>query len=369
MDLVAFRRDLHRHPEIGLDLPRTAACVADVLAAAGLEVSRDVGGSGLVATLGTSGRIVGLRADMDALPINEATDHDYPSQTPARFHGCGHDGHTTMLLGAALAMVADPPVDRTIRFVFQADEENGTGARAMLADGLLDRFAMDAIYGLHNMPGVAPGTFVTGAGPFFAFEDNFEIRLTGRGGHASAPEVGTDALVAGAALVGALQTIVSRGVAGRDHAVVSVTEFVTDGARNVIPSNVALRGDCRGYADAVSARIEMRMRDIAAGIAATHGVTAEVDYGTSFRPLVNPPQATARAREAAAQVGPVHEGGRYGASEDFAEFLAHIDGAFVLMGNGTEDAHALPLHNPAYDFNDAIIPAGIAFWQEMALRG
>ena len=261
VDLIAFRRDLHANPEAGTEVPRTAAKVADILQTAGLEVTRGVGGHGVVATLrrGSDNDAIGFRADMDALPITENTGLSYQSQNPGVFHGCGHDGHTTMLLGAALALAEDSTLERTVHFIFQPDEENGTGARAMVDDGLFDRFPMRAVYGLHNWPGAAVGQFLTGPGPFFAFEDNFEIRITGRGGHASMPEIGVDPLVTGAAMVMELQTIVSRSVAGRDHAVVSVTEFVTDGARNILPSHVTLRGDCRGYAAEVSDTIQARM--------------------------------------------------------------------------------------------------------------
>lgn len=372
IDLTAFRRDLHAHPEIGLDLPRTAAKVAEVLEQAGLDITRGLGRHGIVATLrrGSDNDAIGFRADMDALPITETGTAPYRSTVAGKFHGCGHDGHTTILLGAALALAGDADLDRTIHFIFQPDEENGTGARAMIDDGLFDRFPMRAVYGMHNWPGAPLGAYLTGPGPFFAFEDNFEIRITGKGGHASMPEIGVDPLVTGAAMVMDLQTIVSRAIAGGEHAVVSVTEFVTDGARNILPSNVTLRGDCRGYSDAVSQTIQTRMRDICAGIAAAHGATVAVDYSTSFHPLFNDPEHTDRIAAAARAVGQVDTTcGRYRTSEDFAEFLRHRPGAFVLMGNGTDGANAMPLHNAGYDFNDAAIPHGIAFWQALARTG
>jgi len=248
-DPVAFRRDLHRHPETGPAVTRTADRIASVLESAGLAVTRGVGGAGVVATLdrGPADSAIGLRADMDALPIHEATNLPYASATPGRFHGCGHDGHSTMLLTAALQLAQDTDVQRRVHFIFQPDEENGTGANAMIADGLFDRFPMTAIYGLHNLPGLPVGQFVTQPGPFMAFEDNFKIRIEGKGGHASQPEAGVDPIVVGAAIVLQLQTIVARSISGRDHAVVSVTEFQTDGARNVLASTVTLSGDCRGF--------------------------------------------------------------------------------------------------------------------------
>ena len=372
IDLVAFRRDLHRHPETAFDLHRTAGRVAEVLAAAGLDVTQGVGRTGVVATLARGGNesAIGLRADMDALPITEANTFEHRSTVDGKFHGCGHDGHTTMLLGAALELAGDADFNRTVHFVFQPDEENGRGAAAMIADGLFERFPMRAIYGMHNMPGMELGQFATHAGPFCAFEDNFEIRITGKGGHASMPQLGIDALVIGAAIVMQLQTIVSRAVSAGDHAVVSVTGFRTDGARNVLPGNVTLSGDCRGFSAAVSTRIEVRLREIAQGVAAAQGATAEVDYSTSFRPLVNEPASTEKAVAAAGSAGSVDDAyGRVGFSEDFTAFLAHRPGAFILMGNGTKGRHAMPLHNPGYDFNDAAIETGVAYWKALAGLG
>jgi len=369
LDLTSFRRDLHSHPETGFDLERTPRLIADVLANAGLEVVRGVGQCGVVATLrrGPDETAIGLRADMDALPIQEANGFSYRSKQDGLFHGCGHDGHSTMLLGAALKLAGDPTLERTVHFIFQPDEENGNGAAAMIADGLFERFPMAAIYGLHNMPGVALGQFATQAGPFCAFEDNFEIRIEGQGGHASMPEKGVDPIVAGAAAVMQLQSIISRNVASSEHAVVSVTEFLTDGARNILPSNVTLRGDCRGFSQEVSQIIERRMRAIVDGVCTAQGAQGQVSYSTSFRPLVNDAQATEVIAAAARSVGEIDATyGRVGFSEDFAEFLAHRPGAFILMGNGLEGNNALPLHNPSYDFNDDAIAKGVAFWTRLA---
>ncbi len=371
LDLTAFRRDLHANPETGFDLDRTSGQIAAALEDAGLEVTRGVGRTGLVATLrrGPDETAIGFRADMDALPIHEATNLPYRSETEGKFHGCGHDGHSTMLLGAALELAADPSLKRTIHFIFQPDEENGNGAAAMIADGLFDRFPMAAIFGLHNMPGMELGHFATQAGPFCAFEDNFEIRIQGRGGHASMPEKGIDPIVVGAAIVQQLQLIVSRSLPASEHAVVSITEFLTDGARNILPSNVTLRGDCRGFTGDVSESIERRMRAIVAGVCAAHAAEAQVDYSTSFRPLVNDDRATDCISGAARDVGRINASyGRVGFSEDFAEFLAHRPGAFILMGNGVEGSNAMPLHNPSYDFNDDAIRHGIAFWTNLARR-
>ena len=369
MDLVAFRKDLHRHPECGFALGRTAARIGDVLQAAGLDVRQGIGGTGIVASLrrGRADAAIGLRADMDALPIVEANGFAHRSTFDGAFHGCGHDGHATMLLGAALRIAADPGVTRDVHFIFQPDEENGMGAKAMIADGLFDRFPMAEIYGLHNLPGLEVGRFAIQSGPFCAFEDNFEIKITGKGGHASMPEAGVDAIVVASAIVTQLQSIVSRSVSAKSHAVVSVTEFISDGARNILASNAVLRGDCRGFTPGVSNRLRDRMEQIVAGTCAAHGAQGKLEYSTSFQPLVNDDVATARAIAAAGQVGQVDgDYGRVGFSEDFAAYLDHCPGAFILAGNGITDSHAMPLHNPHYDFNDAMIDTGIAYWVALA---
>lgn len=369
VDLKAFRQDLHRHPETGFDLDRTSRKVAEILTGAGLKVVTGVGGSGVVASIlrGLDNQAIGLRADMDALPIAEANEFAHRSEIPGKFHGCGHDGHTTMLVGAALELAADADFKRNVHFIFQPDEENGKGAKAMIADGLFQRFAMSSIFALHNMPGMEIGHFATQAGPFCAFEDNFEIRITGRGGHASMPELAVDPIVVGVGIVMQLQTIVSRNISGKDHAVVSVTEFETDGARNILASKVVLRGDCRGFANEVSDLIRKRMHDICKGVATAQGAAVEVAYSTSFRPLVNNPAETETAVNAARQVGQVNaQHGRVGFSEDFAEFLIHRPGALMLMGNGISGANAMPLHNPGYDFNDAAIRSGVDYWKAIA---
>jgi hippurate hydrolase len=371
IDLISLRHELHRNPEIGLHLPRTASTLALILEEAGLQVTRDVGGSGFVATLtgGTGRPPIALRADMDALPIQEANDGAYKSTIDGLFHGCGHDGHSTMLLGAALKLSQQAKLDRTIHFIFQADEETGHGAQAMIDDDLFDRFDIDQVFGMHNMPGMELGQFATQTGPFCAFEDNFDIHITGVGGHASMPEAGIDPIVIGSQIVGQLQTIPSRSISAKDHAVVSVTEFITDGARNILASNVHLMGDCRGFTDGVSSKIQSRMREIADGCANAFGASASVDYSTSFRPLVNDASATATAVAAAGSVGQVNaEYGRVGFSEDFAAFLQHRPGNFILMGNGIDAAHGWPLHNPQYDFNDDAIAGGVNYWETLALN-
>jgi len=368
--LVALRHRLHRRPETAFDVHDTAALVADRLRGLGWDVTTGVGGSGVVGTLrrGTRDRAIGLRAELDALPITEANTFDHRSEVDGAFHGCGHDGHATMLLGAAEVLAADPDLDGTVHVLFQPDEENGRGAQAMIDDGLFDRFPMDAVFGLPNLPGLPVGHLATQPGTFTAFEEVFAIDLHGSGGHASAPERTVDPLVVGAEVVLALQSIVSRSLAPSDHGVVSVTELVTDGARNIIPSHVTIRGDVRGYDDAVGARIHDRMVRIVDGVTAAHGATGEVHYEREFAPVVNTPDEAAEAGRAAATVDGMTVDtahGRVGFSEDFAQFLHHRPGCFVLLGNGPDSAS---LHHPAFDFADASIPFGVAWWHAL-VRG
>lgn len=373
VDLRAFRRELHRHPETRFDVPVTAGRVAERLRAAGLDVAVGVGGSGVVATLRRGGghRSIGLRADLDALPIRERSEVSYASGMEGVHHGCGHDGHTTMLVGAATALADMGDLDGTVHFVFQPSEEDGRGAQAMIDDGLFDRFPMDAVFGLHNLPGLPVGHLATRPDVFTTFEEVFAVELVGSGGHASAPERTVDPLVAGAELVMALQSIVSRALAPGDHGVVSVTEFVTDGARNIIPSNVTIRGDIRGYDDRVSATIRTRMQQIADGVAAAHGATARVDHTRDFASVVNTPAETEEAARAARRVEGTSvdaAADRVGFSEDFAQYLHHRPGCLVLLGNGTDGANGRSLHHPAYDFNDDALPFGIEYWCQL-VRG
>jgi len=371
-DLISFRRDIHRHPELGFDVQRTSNEIANLLLAAGLAVEKAVGGSGIVATLtrGNPGKSIGLRADMDALPITELNSFDHCSVHPGKFHGCGHDGHSTMLLGAALQLANDTQFNGTVHFIFQPDEENGTGADAMIDDGLFERFPMDAVYGLHNLPGLALGSFAIQSGAFCSFEDNFKITVRGRGGHSSMPDKAIDALTIGARIVLDLQTIVSQSIPAADHAVVSVTGFKTNGARHVLSGEVIISGDCRGFASRTSQSIENRMGVIVDNACAAWGASAIVDYSTSFVPLLNHEENTAICARAASQVpdATVDDAyGRVGFSEDFAKMLVHRPGAYILMGNGESgNHHGQALHNANYDFNDEAIPYGVAYWCSLA---
>jgi hippurate hydrolase len=371
-EMVAWRHELHAHPEFGFEVARTAAFVAARLREFGVDdVVEGVGGVGVVGTLkrGSGQRSIALRADMDALRIDEQGAPGHRSTRPGFMHACGHDGHTAMLLGGAKILAEAGGFDGTVRFIFQPAEEWGKGALAMLRDGLLERFPFQEIYGLHNMPGQPVGQISTRAGPIMSAEDNFEITLRGVGGHASRPQAGSETLVAGCALVVNLQTIVSRRLDPADTAVVSVTEFVTDGTRNVLPGETVLRGDVRSFRPEVSAEVERQLRVIAEGMGAAHRVSVEVGYTREFVPLINDAacvdEVLAVAREVCGVEGVTIAEKPITASEDFAHFLSRVPGCFAFIGNGLD---APPLHNPSYDFDDASLLAGARFHAALARR-
>ena len=371
-DMIAWRHDLHRHPEFGFEERRSASFVAESLRRFGLDdVAEGIGGTGVVGTLkrGTSDRVIALRADMDALRIEEQGVVGHKSVVPGLMHACGHDGHTAMLLGAARLLAEEGGFDGTVRFVFQPAEEWGRGAQAMIDDGLFDRFPFDEIYGIHNMPGFPVGEFRTRAGPVMSAEDIFEIRLRGIGGHAARPHAGNETLVAACALVTSLQTIVSRRLDPTETAVVSVTELISDGTRNALPGLSRVLGDARSFKPEVSAIIEEQMRAIAAGVAQAYNMEIDVDYSREFVPLINDSHLTDEALAAARTVSEFEStivaDAPITASEDFARFLLHVPGCFVFIGNGETSA---PLHNPGYDFNDAALMGGAAFHAAIVRR-
>lgn len=369
-EMTSWRRHLHQHPEFGFEEVRTAAFVAEKLRSFGIEeVAEGIGGTGVVATLlaGEGNRAISFRADMDALRIEEAGDLAHRSQNPGVMHACGHDGHTTMLLGAAKALAESRDFNGVVHLIFQPAEEWGRGMIAMLDDGLLDRFPHEEAYGLHNWPGLPVGHFETRTGGFMGAEDNFEIRVQGVGGHASRPHEINDAIVAASAIVMNLQTIVSRQVDPSQLAVVSVTEFLSDGTRNAIAGSARILGDCRSFDSVVSERIEEVMRRVAAGVGAAHGCAVEVDYTREFVPVINDADLTTHAVQAARSVAsaPEHvnaEAAKIGGSEDFARLLAHVPGNFIMLGNGASAA----LHNSSYDFNDEILPLGVEYFTTLA---
>ncbi|MYH58131.1 MAG: amidohydrolase [Boseongicola sp. SB0675_bin_26] len=364
--LSALRRDFHRFPELGFREFRTKAKVAKFLREHGLEVHEGAGVVGVLRS-GEGNRAIGLRADMDALPIHEASRHAYPSETPGVMHACGHDGHMTMLLGAARTLATDLGFSGTVVFIFQPNEEHGLGAQAMLKEGVLERFPIEEIYAMHNLPGAPVGQVSTCPGLICSSESLFEITIRGQGGHASMPQAGHDTITVGAELVLGLQTIVSRKLPPGAGAVVSVTEFQTDGQRNVLPGTVALKGDVRARSPEDRDNVEIFMRQIAEGVAAAHGVSVDVDFSIEFIETINaegPAEAVMRAaRSAELDVVPDRQPMSF--SEDFAHFAAAVPGCFLLLGNGEVGAHGQPLHSNDYDFNDDVLPIGVAFWTEL----
>lgn len=364
--LTKMRHDFHRDPELGFQEERTKAKVAQHLRELGLEVHE---GSGVVGLLksGSGNRAIGLRADMDALPIHEASSHDYVSENPGVMHACGHDGHTTMLLGAAEKLAKNPDFDGTVVFIFQPNEEHGLGAKAMLDEGFLQRFPIEEVYAIHNLPGAPVGQVSTRKGQICSSESLFEITIQGQGGHASMPHVGVDAITVGAEMVLALQTIVARKLAPATAAVVSVTEFITDGQRNVLPGQAILKGDVRARLPQDRLDVERFMRQVSDGIAAAHGVSVKMTFDTEFIETINaevPVEAVARAGRALG-LETLADRPPMSFSEDFAHFSAAVPGCFLLLGNGVEGAHGQPLHSDTYDFNDALLPIGSAFWAEL----
>jgi amidohydrolase len=364
--LVALRHDIHAHPELGFEEHRTARVIAQTLRDAGLEVHEGIGGTGVVGVLraGGSSRTVGLRADMDALPIHEKTGLPYASTIEGCFHGCGHDGHMAMLLGAAQELAravakGEAGFDGTIHFIFQPAEEGQGGARAMIEDGLFERFPCDRVYALHNWPSLPAGTIATRAGAIMGAADKFRITLRGRGGHAAVPHDTHDSLLAAASLVQQLNTIIARNVPASANAVLSVTQIHGGHAHNVIPAEVMVGGTVRSFDPAVQDRIEQRIRQILTGIEAGFEVTAELDYDRYYPATINDAQAAEDALAVAATVGRAERAPEPAAtSEDFSFMLQARPGAYIWLGQGKGE-NPPPLHNPHYDFNDAVLETGL----------
>ncbi len=368
-----IRRDIHAHPEMAYAEHRTAELVARHLESLGIETHRGIGGTGVVGVLraGSSQRAIGLRADMDALPIVEQNQIDYRSRHEGCMHACGHDGHTTMLMAAAEALAKRREFDGTVYLVFQPAEEGMAGAKAMIDDGVLERFPMDAIFGLHNWPGLASGHFAVHDGPVMASADRFDIEVTGVGCHAAMPHLGVDPIVAASALVQAFQTIAARTIDPLDAAVVSTTIFQAGKAQNVIPDRVELAGTVRSFREDVRSTVRRRMHEVCDGVGAAHGVNIELHYRAGYPATVNSSDEAALCAEVArALVGEerVTTDMRPSmGSEDFSFFLQHKPGCYVWLGNGPGEGGCL-LHNPKYDFNDDLIPVGGAYWVELVRR-
>jgi len=370
-DLTAIRRDLHANPELGMTEHRTAEIVAKQLEAWGIEVHRGVGGTGVVGVLrrGNGVKAIGLRADMDALPIEEATGVAYASRTPGKMHACGHDGHTAMLLGTARYLAEAKDFNGTVNFIFQPGEEGCGGALAMLADGLFERFPCDKIYGLHNRPGAPVGHFSITPGIAMAGGAFFDITITGRGAHGARPEASVDPVIAACQIGTALQTIVARNVPPLDMGVISVTQIHAGDAYNVIPQAARMGGTVRTMKRETMTLIEAAMKRVVKGVAEGLGVKAEFDFRLIFAPLVNEAEAaTAIADVAAELVGESNVDRRKApasASEDFSFMLEKVPGAYINLGNGEASA---PVHNHLYDFADEAIPYGAALFARLVER-
>ena len=370
-ELTAIRQDLHAHPELGMTEHRTAALVAEKLESWGIEVHRGVGGTGVVGVLrsGRGNRAIGLRADMDALPIEELNDVPYRSATKGVMHACGHDGHTTMLLGAARYLAETKNFDGIVHFIFQPGEEGCGGALAMLEDGLFERFPCDAIYGMHNRPGMPVGEYAIRSGPTAAGGAFFDITVTGKGAHGARPEASIDPVLTACHIATALQSIVSRTINPRDPAVISITKVQGGEAYNVIPETATISGTARFFSREVAGQIEHGLARMAEGVASGFGATAKLDWRLIFAPTVNDAEQTeAYAAAAAGLVGtakvardkPPGMG-----SEDFSFMMEKVPGAYIHVGNGDSAS----VHNPHYQFNDAAIPYGSALYAKVVEDG
>ena len=368
--MIRWRHHLHAHPELSQNEHETASYIAKELRLMGIEVTEGIGGTGVVGTLkcGDGPRTIGLRADMDALPVTEQTGCPYESVTPGTMHACGHDGHMAMLLGAAEMLSKARDFNGTVRFIFQPDEETGHGALNMMADGLLERFPMDEIYGAHNMPSVPEGKIAMLNGGIMASEDNFTITVKGVGGHAARPHNAKDALVIASEIILGIQTIVSRSIDPSSSSVISCTEIETDGAHNILAGTAVIKGDTRSLDPVSQKTVEDRMRDICEGICRMNGAECDFQFTHEFIPTVNDPVCVKHAAAAASRVV-----GRENVdtdvtapltSEDFGRFLGEIPGCFIFFGSG-KGPDDPDLHNARYDFNDDILEIGAGFFAQI----
>ncbi|MDO8975662.1 M20 aminoacylase family protein [Reyranella sp.] len=366
-ELTAIRRDIHAHPELGFEEERTSTIVAQKLKEWGCEVTTGIGRTGVVGTIrvGNNPRAIGLRADMDALPMDELNTFDHRSQHKGRMHACGHDGHTAMLLGAAKYLAATRNFDGTVHLIFQPAEEGRGGAEAMVKDGLFQKFPCEIIFGMHNRPKLDVGKFAIRSGPQMAGGGLFDIHITGKGAHGARPETGIDPVIIATQIISALQSVVSRNVAPLDSAVISVTQMHSGDAYNVIPQEAVLRGTIRAFRKETMALIKERIETISSGIAATLGGSAKADVRIAFPPLVNDKDAVKFIADVAAEiVGPENmnrEGPFVMASEDFSYMLEQVPGAFINIGNGGGEG-GCEVHNPSYDFNDEALTLGSTLW-------
>lgn len=378
--LIALRRDIHAHPELCYEEVRTSDLVARKLQEWGIEVVRGLGGTGLVGILrsGNSPRAIGLRADMDALPMQEDNTFAHASQHPGKMHACGHDGHTATLLGAAQYLAKHRIFNGTVYFIFQPAEEGGAGARAMIEDGLFTRFPMDAVFGFHNWPGLPAGDVAASSGPVMASSNEFHITLRGKGGHAALPHTANDPVPVACQLVQAFQTIVSRSISPIDSAVISVTMLEAGDATNVIPESCTLQGTVRTFTLEVLDHVEQRMRVLSENLARGFGMECEFDFKRNYPPTINSRDEAHFIHEVASSVlgaHHVHKQVPTMAAEDFSFMLQHKPGCYFFIGNG-DGSHRMAdhgggpctLHNGSYDFNDALLPAGATLWVKVVER-
>lgn len=376
----ATRRDLHAHPELCFEEHRTAEIVASQLQAWGIEVHRGLGTTGVVGIIrqGTSSRAVALRADMDALPIQEKNEFPHASQHPQKMHACGHDGHTATLLAAAHHLSNHRHFDGTVVLIFQPAEEGGGGAREMIREGLFERFPVEAVFGMHNWPGLPEGHLAVSPGPVFASSNEFKVTLKGKGAHAAMPHLGTDPVPAACQMVQAFQTIITRNKRPIDTGVISVTMIHTGEATNVIPDTCVIEGTVRTFTVEVLDMIEQRMRSIVQGTAQAFDLTGEFEFSRNYPPTINHEQPTAWLRQLMVDVAGserVHDFEPTMGAEDFSYFLQAKPGAYFVIGNGDgahrHSGHGMGpcmLHNPSYDFNDALIPVGATLWVQLVER-
>jgi amidohydrolase len=369
-EITAWRRDLHAHPELQYDVHRTAGAVSEKLKSFGCDdVVTGIGRTGVVGVIRGSkpgAKVIGMRADMDALPIEESTGLAYKSTVPGKMHACGHDGHTAMLLGAAKYLAETRNFAGTAVVIFQPAEEGGAGARAMMDDGLFERFGIEEVFGMHNYPGIPIGQFAIRTGPMMASTDGIAIDVEGVGGHAAWPHFGVDTVLVAAQIVNQLQSIVSRNVDPLHAAVISICMFQAGHTDNVIPQHAKLRGTARALSPKVRDLLQKRVREVVEGTARAYGAKAELTYTTGYPVLVNEERKTAFAaavaREVAGKDKVNAECAPLMGAEDFAFMLQERPGAFIYVGNG----NSAQLHNPAYDFNDEAIPAGTSYWVRLA---
>ena len=370
-DMQTWRRDIHAHPEIAFEEHRTAQLVAEKLESFGIEVETGIAGTGVVGTLkkGTGNRSIGLRADLDALLINEANEFEHKSKNPGKMHACGHDGHTVMLLGAAKYLAEQGNFDGTVNFIFQPAEENEGGGKAMIDDGLFEKYPVESVYGMHNIPGMPVASFAIKPGPIMAAFDVFNVKIIGKGGHAAMPQTTIDPIIIGTKIVDAYQSIVSRYIDPQEPAVLSVTQFHAGDAYNVIPNDIKIKGCTRCFSPKIQKQLEEQMHQITKSICDAYGASYEFEFEHRYPATINSEEEAEIAGKVAQQVvgedrvnlSPTAGMG----SEDFAYMLQEKPGSYIWIGNGDGEGSCM-VHNPGYDFNDEILPIGATYWVKMA---